>query len=145
MNKLITQVLPLAGALFLSSSIMPAYAEGYYRWLGKDGVVHYGSRPPTGVNAELINTWGKSAGKSTPFNARAQAKTTTSRMTAKEQKLRDERQQQCEDERGRLKALQSTGRRIIMQQEDGSSRHLTPEEVTAEIASSKEYVKKACQ
>ncbi|MFL0804619.1 MAG: DUF4124 domain-containing protein [Agarilytica sp.] len=144
MNTLITRVLPIAGALLLSTLTTPSYADAYYRWTGDDGVIHYGSRPPEGVKAELVNTWGDSAGKNTSGGSTKNEKGTSTSLTEKQQAVVAERKQQCEEERTRLSALKSSGRRIRMEQEDGSSRYLTPEEVAEEISKSEDFVTQAC-
>lgn len=145
MSNLIRQTIRFSGILLfaftlLASMTLPTYAEGYYRWVGDDGVVHYGSRPPVGVTAELVNTWGKSAGGNTDS-----ATTATKNLTTKQQKVVAARQQECGDEKSRLTALQSPGRRISMQQEDGTSRYLTSDEILQEISTSEEFIKQACQ
>lgn len=145
MSNLIRQTIRFSGILLfaftlLASMTLPAYAEGYYRWVGDDGVVHYGSRPPVGVTAELVNTWGKSAGGTTDS-----ATTATKNLTTKQQKVVAARQQECDDEKARLTALQSTGRRISMQQEDGTTRYLNSDEILQEISTSEDFIKQACQ
>lgn len=129
-----------ASTFLLASMTLPAYAEGYYRWLDSDGVVHYGSRPPVGVNAEQVNTWGKSAGENT-----SPATTATKNLTTKQQKVVAARQQECDDEKSRLTSLQSTGRRISMQMEDGTTRYLTTDEILKEVSTSEDFIKQACQ
>ncbi len=145
MSNLIQQTLRFPGTLLfafilLASMTLVAYAEGYYRWIGSDGVVHYGSRPPVGVTAEQVNTWGKSAGGNTNS-----ATTTNKNLTAKQQQVVAARQQECKDEKSRLTALQSTGRRISMQQEDGTTRYLNSDEILQEISTSEDFIKQACQ
>ncbi|MFL0801548.1 MAG: DUF4124 domain-containing protein [Agarilytica sp.] len=144
MNTLITRVLPIAGALLLSSLTVPSYADAYYRWTSDDGVIHYGSRPPEGVKAELVNTWGNPAGENRGGDSSKNGKASSKTHTEKQQALIAERKQQCEDERTRLSALRSSGHRIKMEQEDGSSRYLTPEEVGEEISKSEDFVTQAC-
>ncbi len=144
MNTLITRVLPIAGALLLSTLTTPSYADAYYRWTGDDGVIHYGSRPPEGVKAELVNTWGEAAGENKNGASSKNGKASSKALTEKQQEVVAERKQQCEEERTRLSALKSSGRRIRMEQEDGSSRYLTPEEVAEEVSKSEDFVTQAC-
>ncbi len=130
----------LFASILLASIAVPTYAEGYYRWVGSDGIVHYGSRPPVGVTAEQVNTWGESAGENTNSTTAA-----TKNLTTKQQNVVAARQQECDDEKSRLTALQSTGRRISMQQEDGTTRYLTTDEILKEVSNSEEFIKQACQ
>lgn len=145
MRKLITQIWPMLGALFFFFVfVSPSYSDEYYRWVGEDGVVHYGSRPPEGVNAELVNTWGDSAAENrTPVTT--QTAGADPAVTDQQQKVLAERKQQCEDEKQRLAQLNTPGRRIQMQQADGSVRYLTPEEIAKEVSASEQFISQACQ
>jgi len=124
-------------------------AEDYYRWVGKDGVVHYGSRPPAGVEAVKI----KGSGKAAPTSSSATPAGTAPVSDADAAKARDaeqkeviaQRKQQCADEKARVENLKTPGRRIRMQQPDGSTKYLSPEEVATEISVSQEFINQACK
>lgn len=123
-------------------------AEDYYRWVNENGTVNYGSRPPEGVKAEKITTFGKSSGKkqnaSTPAadqnNAKAQQQ-----VDEQQKAIIAQRKKQCEEEKSRLDALKAPGRRISMEQEDGTTRYLTPEEIAKEVSTTEDFIKQACQ
>ena len=52
-NILAVSLAPLALSLVFSGNL--SAAESYHRWKDENGVTHYGSTPPTGVNSEKIN------------------------------------------------------------------------------------------
>ncbi|MFL0810790.1 MAG: DUF4124 domain-containing protein [Agarilytica sp.] len=143
MKRTFLIALPIAALLASLSSIALAKGE-YYRWTSDDGVVHYGARPPEGVNAELISTWGKSAGENKAPAPGQNKEKAEAAPEEKKKQLAAARKQQCEDERQRLKALQTPGRRIRMEQPDGSVRYLSSDELAAETARSKDFVNQAC-
>lgn len=118
-------------------------AEEYYRWKDSEGVMHYGTRPPAGVEAEIINTWGESAGESQPQQETENAGKSPASEQQKE--VIAARKKQCQEERDRLNALKTSGHRIQMQQEDGSVKYLTPEEIAREVEQSENYVNQACK
>ncbi len=145
MIKPIMRATPLIFVAMLTvMSASPVSADAYYRWKGADGVVHYGSRPPEGVEAELVNTWGKPAGENVPTNSGTTGKSGDASLDEKQKELVAQREQECKDENARLKALQSSGSRIRMTMEDGSTRYLSPQEVAEEIKRSREFIDGAC-
>ncbi len=134
-------------ALFVGLGLSAlGYAENYYRWVGPDGVVHYGSRPPEGVQAERISTYGKSSPGDLSGNGPvANEKVAENTYTDKQKELVEERKAQCDQERERLDALKSAGSRIQMDQGDGTTRYLSPDEVIKEISSSEKFISQACK
>ena len=141
----IIRAIPLVCAIALTVfAAGHASAEAYYRWIGADGVVHYGSRPPEGVIAEQVDTWGKSAGENAAGSGKA-SKQGKASLDEQQKELAAQRKQQCDDERERLKALQTGGSRIRMTMEDGTTRYLSTEEIANEIKRSREFVDGACQ
>ncbi len=133
-------LLVLAGTAFTNN----AFSDEYYRWKGNDGVIHYGARPPEGVEAELVDTWGKSLGDG-PAEA-TEKKTGVDQGSAKDKQkeLAVERKQQCEDERARLKTLTKSGTKIRMKQDDGTTRFLSSDELSKEIDMSQKFINQAC-
>ncbi len=127
----------------------PSIADDYYRWVDSQGVVHYGSRPPKGVKAEKIKAYGGTAAapKTTSSNnTPSQGKKTLSKQEKQErQQLIAQRQEVCKQERDRLRTLQTPGRRIRMEQDDGSTRFLTPQEVADQVSESQEFLSQSCQ
>lgn len=129
-------------ALVLAFAANCTQAGEYYRWVGEDGITHYGALPPKGVEAELVSTYGdKNKTGSQKTSEPAATKPETAQASAKAQVQRDK---ECAQERSRLTTLKNSGGRIRMAQPDGSSRYLTPEEVGQEIQSSELFLEKAC-
>ncbi|MFT5084977.1 MAG: hypothetical protein ACI9Y1_003034, partial [Lentisphaeria bacterium] len=77
-----------------------AFGEDYYRWVGENGVVEYGSTPPKGVQAVKIKTYGNSS----EIKHTDTGKKTGTAVDAEElqKQIVDQRKQQCEDEKERL-------------------------------------------
>lgn len=145
MNK----VSKLAGVLLIAIpfglACTATYAESYYRWKDENGQIHYGSRPPIGVDAEKVKTYGgrTTTEESSPATAGAASGPEATEET-NTQKIAAERKQQCDQERQRLATLKSTSR-IRMQNDDGSTRYLTPEEVSKEMSMSQDFLNNACK
>lgn len=142
------QVRPLIlASLLLGLVSSPVSADAYYRWIGDDGVTHYGSRPPEGVKAEKVDTYGKGkpANSSNSNAAESSAQQgATGAQTDEQKQIVAQRKQQCEEEKSRLKSLQTPGTRLKMKQDDGSSRFLSAEEIAQEISASREFISQAC-
>jgi len=152
MSKITLRLL-LVWTIFISLMMsVPSFSEDYYRWVDAQGVVHYGSRPPEGVDAVKINTYGKSESESapldnsTPLNNKATGKNGQATKTDSERTdLVALRQAQCKEERERLRVLQTPGSRIRMEQTDGSVKYLSPDEVALEVDNSQKFLSEACQ
>ena len=125
--------------MFMASS---AHSEDYYRWVGEDGVVHYGSLPPKGVEATKIKTYSNPSAK--PYTQDTN-KNNGGEQSEKAGELQKQRAQECQDEKRRLSTLQSSGTRIRMQQDDGSTKYLSPDEVAKEIQKSRDFINGACK
>lgn len=147
------KTLQLIGALVVIPACLIAssgYADSYYRWKDENGQIHYGSRPPQGVEAVKIKTYG--GGTSTESNTPDQASNSGSdsadgdsgSQSETAQRISAERKQQCDNEKQRLSTLESSAR-IRMKNDDGSTKYLSPEEQAKEISTSKEFLKNACQ
>ncbi len=138
------RTIKLFSAIVVTASFCAAsavFAESYYRWKDETGQVHYGSRPPHGVEAVKIKAHG--GGTSEVESDKASQKMTQEEKVDP-QAIIAQRQKQCEEERNRLSTLKSSGR-IRMTQEDGSTRYLTAEEVAKEVKMSQEFLKEACK
>lgn len=136
----------MASILFCFTLAQTSLAAGdYYRWVGEDGVVHYGSRPPQGVQAERISTYGKAQPDTPSGGDSAGVDASQGADSANPEDVLAMREQQCTDERQRLQSLRKPGTRIRMEQPDGTIRYLTPEEVAREINSSEEFLSQACK
>ncbi|WP_096087336.1 DUF4124 domain-containing protein [Agaribacterium haliotis] len=136
-----------ASLLITAASLsLPSSAGEYWRWKGEDGVVHYGSTPPHGVEAERVTTRGDgSKSPSASNNSSADEQTgNDTKLAAQQQELKAQRQKECKAEQDRLSTLKSSGSRIRIQESDGSSRYLSPEEIAKEIDMSQQFLKDAC-
>ncbi|VUD68307.1 hypothetical protein TDB9533_04091 [Thalassocella blandensis] len=124
-----------------------SYAENYYRWKDANGQIHYGSRPPVGVEAEKVKTYG---GRSSATETNSSAETsenpdeTGGSADVDTQKIAAEQKKQCDQERQRLATLKSTSR-IRMKDNDGKTRYLNADEVSNEISMSQEFLNDACK
>lgn len=148
MHSLKNHIWSVCAAVLCSLTIYstPSFANDYYRWVDSQGVVHYGSRPPKGVEAEKIKAYGGQSTAPQQTNTQAPAQKNLSKQEATEQKqLIAQRQELCEQEKGRLRTLQTPGRRIKMEQEDGSTRFLTPQEVADQVSESKQFISQSCK
>jgi len=136
---------PLAVMIYASLLMSPAFGDEYYRWK-IDGVVHYGSRPPQGVIAEKVTTWGKSAATSpTSESDNADDTNTEAAVTEEQKQLLAKRAEDCKLEQERLDALRTSGQRVRMKQADGTTKYLTAEELAKEIAQSEDFISQACK
>ncbi|WP_075186679.1 DUF4124 domain-containing protein [Teredinibacter haidensis] len=126
-----------------------SYAEDYYRWVGEDGVVHYGSTPPKGVEAIKVKTYGDQ-GTPAASTAEAEAKEIEEEANLppeeieRRRKVAAKQQEICDEEQKRLEVLNRTGR-IRMKQPDGSLRYMTQDEIQAEISTSKQVISDTCK
>lgn len=124
----------------------PVNAAEYYKWVGDDGVVHYGASPPKGVEAELVKTFGgvgvtkPSQETSDPGTAAGSATGSTAQLTPEQIEARNKR---CTEERERLAVLTKPGR-IRMSQEDGSVKYLSEEDIAREIEITEKVIADSC-
>ncbi|TVZ38384.1 uncharacterized protein DUF4124 [Alteromonadaceae bacterium 2753L.S.0a.02] len=141
----------VAALILLLSFAYQANAQDYYRWMGEDGVVHYGSNPPPGVEAEKIKTHG--GPKKAPDTANndtapgVASETDTANLPPEEmerrRKVAEAQKRVCEDEKNRLEVLNKPTR-IRMKQPDGSTKILSQDEVMKEIQTSKKLIEENC-
>ena len=124
--------------LFLLVGIQSqAFADTCYVWTDAQGIKHFGSIPPRDVVAKTIACQAKSAPGATQQDFDAQ--TLEAQRIAKE-----ERAAQCNQERNRLKTLNTSGKRIRMIGEDGNPRYLTKEEIANEVEISQGFLDQNC-
>jgi hypothetical protein len=133
-----TTLSAIACALCISLSVS---AEDIYLWYevdeNGDKKPHYGETPPPGVKATKIKGYkGPVTPSSSASAADEQAQESTEDVQAQ---MKKQRQEQCDQERARLKTLQTSGARIRM-----GDRYLTVEEVMAEIKASEQFIQEAC-
>lgn len=128
---------------------LPASAE-IYRWTGENGETHFGSTPPTGVDAKPVSAANTNAitnsnapqddgdGEADPQSQNASndtEKRQEDREKAEKQK-QAKREENCKKVQKALKTLKNNAR--VQVKEDGKRRYLSPEEKTAKR---KEYEK----
>lgn len=147
MINLKTLTLGIAVSAFAVSFANTAAAAEYWRWKGEDGVIHYGSTPPKGVDAEKVKTYGgvsrsaetQSDGASSSDGAKAAQP--EEELTPEMQARRDAR---CKEERDRLAVFKRPGR-IRMTQADGSTKYMSEQEIAQEIAITNQVIADTCQ
>lgn len=130
-------------------SCAPSQAEEYFRWVDSQGVTHYGSTPPPGVEAHRVKTHGtrhvpeptKQAQINTDSSSDAEA---LAEHKNKAEAAQKRQQKRCKKEKQRLSKLRSSGSRIRMKMEDGSIRYLSEGEILNEIANSETFIRELC-
>lgn len=140
----------MGGGMFLLACIFsaPVQAAEYYKWVGEDGVVHYGATPPKGVEAELVKTYGGVGVTSSSQSQDATGPGAAGESTAgSEVQLTPEqieaKNKRCTEERERLTVLSKPGR-IRMSQADGSVTYLSEEDIAREIEITKKVIADSC-
>jgi len=127
---------------WLLCASVPTNAASIYLWYTiEDGkkVPNYGENPPMGVEATLVTNEPPA-----PSAPPAPAAAPEAGLSEQQKALKAQREEDCKYEKSRLSTLKSSGSRIRMEQEDGSSRYLTPEEINAEIKQSEDFIAQAC-
>lgn len=149
-SSLVTLWLLLAGLMAFAP---PAVAETVYKWVDENGTVHFGQRPPEGVDATAVNVSPNSAGlvaERTPDN-------TPDLQPSVAQQQRDERgekaramQQEaelmaaaCEAQRSQLMRLEPRTR-VLVRDPDGSTRMLDDEERLKAIEEARSFIEENC-
>jgi hypothetical protein len=132
----------------------PALAETVYKWVDENGTVHFGERPPEGVEATAVNVSPKSAG----LTAERAPDTTQAPEPSVAQQRRDERSEKarameeeeklmaaaCEAQRAQLMRLEPRTR-ILVREPDGSTRMLDDEERLKAIEEARTFIEENCE
>lgn len=137
----LTIVLSLSVAL---ASVSAVQAKEFYQWKDDQGTTHFSDKPPQGVEAKKMGTkarWARSTEEQPETESDDDTDTQEQNAPAAQAQKDPER---CESERERLRVLQDNSR-IRMQNEDGSTRILTPEEVQEEIQMTRNAVDYFCE
>ena len=135
--------------------IVPIANAQIYKWVDKDGTVHYSQeKPPAEIASEDVLTL-KAPAKFDSTEAlealenqqKEHAELSEARVeektAAKEQKEAEQaRQQRCEQSKARLASYLHP--RVRVEDADGNVKKLGEEERQAEIAKSNEYIKEHC-
>ena len=154
--RILTTILTVLFATLTLSATTVLAEETIYRWVDKDGVVHFGNRPEGNEDAEIVDI------KATPDlesqeNPEASSIYNTSSEPTRAQKLREERaqgrkeaaaQQQemdvlCKNNRERVAALEPATR-VMYTQEDGSVIRMDDNDRLRMLAESKEFIAENC-
>jgi len=137
-------------ALVLAGFANASWSEEFYRWKDKNGVQHYGSKPPKGVAAKKVKVYGgkgRASGATSDVadNNKAEKNTPpeTPEQAAERKKFQQAQSKDCKQERSRLSTLKAN-KPIRMKQPDGSLKYLSKEEVAKEIKRSEKYMSDLC-
>lgn len=139
-------------------SMTPALAETIYKWTDDKGTVHFGERPPEGVDAELVSVTTASAASSNaaadPYaaareNLRSPAEAREANAeTAKQRELQKQEDARiaaaCEAQKSRLQELIPRSK-VLLQNPDGTSRMLSDDERQSMIDESQKFVDENCR
>lgn len=161
--KYTIRLLTLGFALAVTCNAAQA-ATAVYRWVDKDGIVHYGDRAPEGVAATLVSVDPNAvpvpepppvqeASAETPAEA---SNGSGEQVSYAEQRRREraerreefreaeqERQAVCSTARERVAYLEPTPR-VLVQDEDGNTRRLDDDERLRLLEEAKAYIAENC-
>ncbi len=126
-----------------------------YRWVGADGKVEYGDRPPDGVKAEIVEMITSHASATAPANPAPSRPSGGSRQAAENPDLKKEKEavaadvaasmaDQCTEAQTRYKQL-IEGRHLYRIGSNGEREYLTAEELDSERLSQKQELDRVCQ
>lgn len=151
-SSLATLCLMLAGLLAFAP---PVVAETVYKWVDENGTVHFGERPPEGVESTAVNVSPKSAGL---VPERKPDTNAADQQPSVAQQQRDERgekaramQQEaelmaaaCEAQRSQLMRLEPRTR-VLVRDPDGSTRMLDDDERLKAIDEARTFIEENCE
>lgn len=146
------RLLPLIVLLVLPA--LPAWAEQVYRWVDENGVVHYSATPPEGQSAEerrlrYIPNPDPAAAEaaqkrwSAETEQRRKAQEASATKGAQGAAERAERARNCQAAREIVSRLQSAPA-TRYQQDDGSYRMYTPDEIAQKVSEAREREREYC-
>jgi hypothetical protein len=136
----------------------PALADDIYRWVDKNGTVHFGSLPPQGVDAELISSvpaapaeapadpnapdpaFANPAEKSPGQIAREEREA----RRAEQQKQKADLEPQCVAMRQQVEELEPHTR-VIVRDKDGTVRRLEDDQRLKAVADAKAFIADNCE
>lgn len=145
----------LFAALALSATDAVANDE-VYRWVDKDGVVHFGDQPSPQANAETITIETSPGSSSQPYSAPESADTGQQQMSVAAQKRADRAEKRKEaaeqreaiaagcEQRHQLVAQMEPSTRVIVEYEDGTVGRLDDNERLETLAEAKSYIAEKC-
>lgn len=133
----------LTSALLLALAGTAGAGE-YYKWVDASGVTRYAEKPPAGVNAQRVTTYGGSV-PVTAQESKEQVDEAKHReqVEAKARELEQKEKEQCAKVESQLTTLKERGR-VRMKDAEGNERVLTEEEHAAKIIELENYMKDMC-
>ncbi|MEE4173223.1 MAG: DUF4124 domain-containing protein [Xanthomonadales bacterium] len=155
MKRLLTKAVAVALATLALATTPPILAETIYKWVDESGTVHYGERPPEGVDAELVTvTTAKPRSGDDPYAAtrtqqtekkEAEAERMVEQTAAIEQRQQEQARLEaaCAAQKSRLEQLIPRSK-VLLQNPDGTSRMLGDDERLAMIEESQKFVDENC-
>ncbi len=143
MKRLALAILILAVAPFASAQL--------YKWVDKDGKVHYSDQPPPAQAAKQINV---APGPATPAPSardkdqaleknRAESKEAAKKAEDSE-RLAKQKQEECDRARSYLKGLENGGRFVTFDAK-GERVFMEQDQIDAETAKARKNVEEACK
>jgi phage pi2 protein 07 len=152
-----------AGLLALPCALQANAAEGVYKWVEKDGTVHYSDMPPSKANATKLRTAATAApppadakekearpsstnyvDQDVEFRKRRAAADEAAKKQQEKQQQADQQRQACADSRGRLVTLQQGGR-VYRSNEKGERVYFNDKAFAEEIAKEKKFQDQHCK
>ena len=145
----------LTTALLLSASETTAQEE-IYRWVDKDGVVHFGNQPGQQADAELVEIQTPPVNNSQPYSEPESADTGDPQPSYAQQQ-RDERANQqrvaaerkeivdrlCEDTRDVVARLEPMPR-VMVTKEDGTTIRMDDNDRLEKLGEAKQFIADNC-
>jgi hypothetical protein len=150
-----TRSILFAAAALALATTPPLLADTIYKWVDESGTVHYGERPPEGVDAELVTvTSARKAQNQDPYAetraAQAEQKEADAERMVEASAAYEQQQQErarieaaCAAQKARLEQLIPRSK-ILLQNPDGTSRMLGDDERLAMIDESQKFVDENC-
>ena len=137
-------------------------ADGVYKWVEKDGTVHYSDMPPSKANATKMRDVTAAAAPAAPagsetrpaatnyvdqdveFRKRRAAADEAAKKQQEKQQQADQQRQACADSRGRMITLQQGGR-VYRTNEKGERVYFDGKAFADEIAKEKKFQDQNCK
>ncbi|MFT0211736.1 DUF4124 domain-containing protein [Pseudomonas sp. F1_0610] len=127
-----------------------AQANAIYQWTDAQGSIHYGSKPPDGVNAKIISTGQQRSFGSNTEPAKVDEPNKPATQADIDKKVQEEAaerdkklQEYCTNIRNNLAQLKYNSR--VMSNENGVVVRLTEEERQARIVEAENGIKEYCK
>jgi hypothetical protein len=156
-------MLPVVGLVLSLALATSAVAQTIYRWVDAEGTVHFGSEPPKGVDATLVNTsappggLGVAAEDIRGTGGEATAQGTDPNISYAEQQRREraerqqearqkqaERQSKCAAMENQRAALEPSPR-VIIEDENGNPVRMDDNDRLTRLEEAKKYLTDNCR